>query len=75
MSRITGLLFWAWATLSAIWVAAVLILMVESHARAPFTAVPLSWIVAVALGAPALCLGLALVGVCIKRGYRGASRE
>ncbi|HZA01166.1 MAG TPA: hypothetical protein VE665_02690 [Hyphomicrobiaceae bacterium] len=70
MNRFEGLLFWAWVILSGGWVAAVLILMVESHARAPFAAVPLSWIVAVALGAPALCLGLALVGVWITRGYR-----
>jgi hypothetical protein len=39
MNRVEGLLFWAWVILSGMWLAAVLVVMGEPHARAPFAAV------------------------------------
>jgi hypothetical protein len=69
MNRIEGLLFWAWVILSGLWVTAVLVVMTEPHAHAPFAAVPVSWIVAIALGPPVLLLGFGLVGVWLMRGH------
>jgi hypothetical protein len=68
MNRIEALLFWAWVVLSGMWVAVVLVVMAEPHAHSPFAAVPVSWIVAIALGPPALLLGLVLVGAWLSRG-------
>ena len=70
MNWIEALLFWAWVILSGVWVAAIFLVAAEPHPHAPFSAVPLSWIVAVALGPPALFLGVGLVGVWMTRGYR-----
>jgi hypothetical protein len=53
--------------LSRIWVVAVFILM-AGYTPAPFSVVPLSWIIVVAIEAPPLCLGVALVGVWLTRG-------
>jgi hypothetical protein len=75
MSRIEGLLFWAWVILSGMWVAAVFIVMSEPHPHAPFAAVPVSWIVAIALGPPALLLGFGLVGVWLTRGRDHKTRR
>jgi hypothetical protein len=70
MSLMKGLLFWAWVILSGLWVAAVWLVTAEPHPHAPFSAVPLSWIVAAALGPPALLLGVGLAGARMTRAYR-----
>jgi hypothetical protein len=70
MNRKEALLFWAWVILSGMWVATVFVVMAEPHAHAPFAAVPVSWIVTVALGPPVLLLGVGLAGVWLTRGHR-----
>jgi hypothetical protein len=70
MNWIERLLFWAWVILSGMWVAAVVLVTAEPHPHAPFSAVPVSWIVAVAVGPPALLLGFGRVGAWLIRGYR-----
>jgi hypothetical protein len=76
MKRIQGLLFWAWMILSGMWVAALLVVMAEPHPHAPWAAVPVSWILAIAFGPPALLLGFGLVGVWLtrRRDHRGGAR-
>jgi hypothetical protein len=69
MKRIEALLFWAWVVLSGIWVTTVLLFMDVPHAHAPFAAVPASSVATIAVGPPALLLGLGLVGMWFGRGY------
>jgi hypothetical protein len=69
MKRTEEILFWAWATVSWMWAASVVFALAEPLANVPPAAVPLFWLVVVALGPPALALGLGLVGVWIIRGH------
>jgi hypothetical protein len=73
MSRMKGLLFWTWVILSGLWVAFVWLVTAEPHPHAPFSGVPLSWIVAAALAPPALLLGAGLLGARMIRAYRRRS--
>jgi hypothetical protein len=76
LNRIEGLLFSAWVILSGLWVAAVLVVMDEPHPHTPWAGVPMSWIIAIAAGPPALLLGFGLVGVWLtrRRDDEGGSR-
>jgi hypothetical protein len=67
LNLVEVLLFSAWVILSGMWVAAVLLVTAEPHPHAPFSAMPVSWIVAVAVGPPALLLGFGLVGLWLTR--------
>jgi hypothetical protein len=72
----TRVLVRAWVILSGIWVAAVtgsyifLVVWDEPHAHAPFAAVPVCWIGAIACVPPALLLAFWLVSVWIARRFR-----
>jgi hypothetical protein len=67
MDLIEGLLFSAWVILSGMWVATVLVVMAEPHPYALWAGVPVSWIIAIAAGPPALLLGFGLVGLWLTR--------
>jgi hypothetical protein len=75
MNRIQGILFAAWVILSGMWVAGVLVVMAEQHPHAPWAGMPVSWIVAIAAGPPALLLGFGLVGRWLtrRRDHKGRS--
>jgi hypothetical protein len=75
MNRIQGLLFAAWVILSGMWVAGVLVVMAEQHPHAPLAGMPVSWIVAIAAGPPALLLGFGLTGMWLtrRRDHKGRS--
>jgi hypothetical protein len=65
LNLVEVLLFSAWVILSGMWVAAVLVVMAE-----PTPSVPVSWIIAIVAGSPALLLGLGLVGLWLTTSAR-----